>query len=545
MIPYAAVLATVVPGITGIIIYAISMRIRTGCPSCGSKNIERIAKEYALSEAEEESYYEYKCTNCDYTWEVEFGRAHGRWTGIIATIAASVSIFMIVSMGRELMESWTKNKTALTFYYTWIRPIDLDFGFIVDVVSLPIGLIVATVSALSCFYSIRYMEKEPDQGSYYANLLLFMTGMVGVIFAANLIQFYLFWELMLIPSYLLIANWGVSEDRLSIGFKYFIFTHVGALSMLLGILSLFVYTGTFNLLELPSKASEIPSGMTMVIFVLLLIGFLVKMAAFPVHTWLPDAHSEAPTPISAMLSGVMIKCGAYGMARVLLTTFGPTVIRTSDYLTILGVVTMAYGGLMALAQIDIKRLLAYSSISQMGYILFGLGAASELGIMGGLLHIVNHGVCKSLLFMCAGVIIHQTGTRDLRRLGGLVGRMKTTCIACLIGAFSLLGTPPLNGFWSEWMIFGGGLASGKGLITLFGVLSTVITAGYYLWFAWRVFFGTTPENLNDVKEAPFTLLIPIIVLATLSILLGVLPGLVLEYITPAAEYLAGFLSGTS
>ncbi len=542
MIPYAAVLATVIPGIAGIIIYAIGTRVRIKCPSCSSKNVERIEEDHDSPEAEELDYYKCKCTSCGYTWEVEFARLHKRWIGIIATIAASISILMIVSMGGDLMESWRAGRGPLTFNYTWIRPIDLDFGFLVDVVSLPIGLIVAAVSMLSCLYSIKYMEKEHDQGSYYANLLLFMTGMIGVIFAANLIQFYLFWELMLIPSYLLIANWGVSEDRLSIGFKYFIFTHVGALSMLLGILSIFAYTGTFNLLELPKEAYKIPSSMIVIIFVLLLIGFLVKMAAFPVHTWLPDAHSEAPTPISAMLSGVMIKCGAYGMARILLMTFGPTVIQTSDYLTILGVVTMAYGGLMALAQTDIKRLLAYSSISQMGYIIFGLGAASELGIMGGLLHIINHAVCKSLLFMCAGVIIHQTGTRDIRKLGGLVGKMPTTGIACLIGAFSLLGTPPLNGFWSEWMIFGGGLASGKGLITIFGVLSTVITAGYYLWFAWRVFFGATPENLSNVREAPFTLLIPIIVLATLSVLLGVLPGLVLEYVTPAAEYLSRFLS---
>ena len=496
MIPHAALLATAIPGIAGVMIYAVRNRVK-------------------------------------------------RVSGTLATIAASTSLLMIVSMSRDLMESWTSNGTGLTFGYTWIRPLNLDFEFLVDMVSLPIGVIVAVVSMLSCLYSIKYMEKEHDQGSYYANLLLFMTGMIGVVFAANLIQFYLFWELMLIPSYLLIANWGTSKDRLSIGFKYFIFTHIGALSMLLGILSIFVYTETFNILELPSKASAIPSHMTIVIFILLLIGFLVKMAAFPVHTWLPDAHSEAPTPISAMLSGIMIKCGAYGMVRILLTTFGPTLIRTSDYLTVLGVITIVYGGLMALAQTDIKRLLAYSSISQMGYIMFGLGAASKLGVMGGLLHIINHAVCKSLLFMCAGAIIHQTGTRDIRELGGLVGKMPITAVACLIGAISLAGIPPLNGFWSEWMIFGGGLASGKGLITILGVLSTIITAGYYLWFAWRAFFGAIPKGLNDVKEGPFWLLAPIIILTAFSILLGVLPGLVLEYITPAAEYLSNFLIGGS
>jgi NADH-quinone oxidoreductase subunit M len=489
MIEDAALLATVIPGIAGIVIYAFSRRIRRG-------------------------------------------------VGWIATIAASSSVIMLISMGRDLIAH-----TRLIRSYAWAPSIDLEFGFLVDMVSFPIALIAAAVSTLSCFYSIKYMENERDQPAYYANLLLFMTGMIGVILSSNLIQFYLFWELMLIPSYLLIAYWGTSKNRLNIAFKYFIFTHIGALSMLLGILAIFSYTETFNLLKLPLLANAIPPSMVGVIFIMLLTGFLVKMAAFPVHTWLPDAHSEAPAPISAMLSGIMIKCGAYGMARVLLTTFGQIVLQVSDYLAILGIITIAYGGLMALAQTDIKRLFAYSSISQMGYIIFGLGVASELGIMGGLLHIVNHAVCKSLLFMCAGIIIHQTGTRDIRKLGGLIGKMPTLGIACLIGVFSLVGTPPLNAFWSEWMIFGGGLAAEKGLITIFGVLSTVITAGYYLWFAWRVFFGPLPKRLNRIKEAPLSLRASVIILATITVLLGVLPGLVLEYITPAAEYLFRLLSG--
>jgi len=496
MIEHAALLATVIPGIAGILLYAFSRQIRRGA-------------------------------------------------GWIATIAASSSVVMLISMGSDLMEK----QGLITDRYAWIPSIEVDFGFLVDMVSFPIALIAAAVSTLCCFYSIKYMEKERDQPAYYANLLLFMTGMIGVILSSNLIQFYLFWELMLIPSYLLIANWGTSKNRLNIAFKYFIFTHIGALSMLLGILAIFSYTGTFNLLKLAdllnplNPVPPIPSSMVGVIFVMLLIGFLVKMAAFPVHTWLPDAHSEAPTPISAMLSGIMIKCGAYGMARILLTTFGQIVLQASDYLAILGIITIAYGGLMALAQTDIKRLLAYSSISQMGYILFGLGVASELGIRGGLLHIINHAVCKSLLFMCAGIIIHQTGTRDIRRLGGLIGKMPVMGIACLIGVFSLAGTPPLNAFWSEWMVFGGGLAAGKGLITIFAVLSTVITAGYYLWFVWRVFFGPLPKRLNQMKEAPLSLRASVIILATISVLLGVLPGLVLEYIVPAAEYLSGLIPG--
>lgn len=494
MIPHAPLLATILPGLSGLMILA------------GRRHINKRA-------------------------------------GSFATASALFSVLLILSATTDVIENYAAGEGPVTVLYSWIDPININFGFLVDMLSLPMGLIVATVSTLSCFYSVKYMEGEGDQPAYYASLLMFMTGMMGVMLSVNLIQFYLFWELMLIPSYLLIALWGTSDRRLAIGFKYFIFTHVGAVSMLLGFLSIYAYTETFNFIELPQRAGAIPSGMTMVIFVLLLFGFFVKMAAFPVHTWLPDAHSEAPTPISAMLSGIMVKCGAYGMARVLLSTFGPTVIGTSDALLLLGIVTMVYGGLMALAQTDIKRLLAYSSVSQLGYIIFGLGTATRLGVMGGLLHIVNHAICKSLLFMCAGIIIHQTRTRDVTKLGGLMDKMPITSVACTIGALSLVGIPPLNGFWGEWMIFGGGLAAGKVLITILGVAGTMITAGYYLWFVWRVFFGTAPEGLDNVKDPPLMLLIPIVLLAFLCLLLGLSPGLMLTFLTPAAEYLSGLAGG--
>lgn len=492
MIPHTALLATLIPGITGIIIYVTRKHVKKGI-------------------------------------------------GWLATASAVLSVFFLLSLAPEVIMRYQSGEGPLTFIYPWVPQVNVNFGFLIDVVSLPLGLIVAMVSTLSCLYSIKYMKGEPGQAGYYANLLLFMTGMIGVFLSANLIQFYLFWEIMLIPSYFLITFWGSSGKRLSIGFKYFIFTHVGAVAMLLGILMIYTYTGTFNLLELPTKASAIPPDMTGIIFILLLIGFFVKMAVFPVHTWLPDAHSEAPTPISAMLSGVMVKCGAYGIVRILLPTFGQTVMATSSYLMILGVITIVYGGLTALAQTDIKRLLAYSSISQMGYIVFGIGCSNTLGIMGGLLHIINHALCKSLLFMCAGVIMHQTGTRDIKKMGGLIDKIPVTGIACIIGALSLVGVPMLNSFWSEWMILGGGAFSGKILITIMGVGSTVITAGYYLWFIWRVFFGETPKDLEKVKKAPLLLRIPLIILAASCVILGVLPGLALTFIAPAAELLSSFL----
>ncbi len=457
-----------------------------------------------------------------------FGKYAEKYVGWIATAAASLSIYMILSMVTDIIE-----QTPIHDTYAWIQApsFSLRLGFMVDMTSFSIALIVAVVSTLSCFYSIKYMENKREQPSYYAFLLLFMAGMIGVMLSANLIQFYLFWELMLIPSYFLIAMWGVSKKRLTIGFKYFIFTHIGALFMLMGILSIYVFTGTFNFADLSQVSTNIPPSSILTVFVLLLIGFCVKMAIFPVHTWLPDAHAEAPTPISAMLSGVMIKCGAYAFARILLSGFGPTVVQMSDALAILGVITMIYGGIMALAQTDIKRFLAYSSISQMGYIFFGLGVYSTIGATGALFHMVNHAVCKSLLFMCAGVIMHQTGIRKITKLGGLADKMPIICAAALIGALSLAGTPPLNGFWSEWMIFSGGVFSGKILITTVAVVSTAITAGYYLWFLWRVFFGTTPKELENTRKPSWLMRIPIIVLAVIAVVTGIWPDIVLRLLS--------------
>jgi len=494
MIPYAALLATIIPAVTGVLIYLTRKRLKEGL-------------------------------------------------GWLATAATSISFLLILSMVPQLMENHQTGQGPLVFTYSWIDPISVNFGFLVDMVSLPIALVVAFVSVVSCLYSIKYMEGKPSQAIYYACVLLSATGMIGVILSEDLIQLYLFWELMLIPLYFLIAFWGESSKRVNIGFKYFIFSHVGALSMLLGILLIYVYAETFELMLLPEQSYLIPSSILPIIMTLLLFGFFVKMAVFPVHVWLPDAHSEAPTPVSAMLSGLVIKCGAYGIVRIIFLTFGQTVLQTSDFLAIPGIITMVYGGVMALAQTDMKRLLAFSSISQIGYILFGFGTTSTLGIKGGLLHIISHAICKSLLFMCAGSIARQTGTRDIRKLGGLIQKMPTTTIACFIGALSLVGIPPLNGFWSEWMIFGGGISSGKILITFVGVASTMITAGYYLRFLWSISFGPLPRNLSNVKQAPLLLRIPTLILAATAILLGILPGLALEFMTPAAEYLSSLIDG--
>ncbi len=229
-------------------------------------------------------------------------------------IAAGIAFLPVVLIGSATADVLGKN--FVRHVYPWIPSVNITFGFYLDALSVAIALIIAFVSFLATIYSIGYMKHEQGQTGYYANVLVFIGGMLGVIFSSNLLQFYVFWELMLIPSYFLIVFWGTPERAVKIGFKYFMFTHVGAVCLLFGILTMYMLTGTFELTELTKKMGMIPSSTALIVFVLMLVGFMVKMALFPVHTWLPDAHAEAPTPISAMLSGVMIKCGAYAVVRI-------------------------------------------------------------------------------------------------------------------------------------------------------------------------------------------------------------------------------------
>jgi len=437
----------------------------------------------------------------------------------IATLVTGISLISLIMNYSKIL-----NGHSATTSYSWVPSLGLTFSLYVDTTSFFLGVIIVIVSFAACLYSVKYMHGKPGQSGYYSNLLLFMCGMIGVIYSANLIQFYLFWELMLIPSFFLVTFWGESENRRNIGFKYFLFTHAGAVCILLSIAAVYSYTGTVDLVTLTQTniISRLPSVLVPLVFVLFLIGFTIKIAVFPVHTWLPDTHSEAPSPISAMLSGAMLKCGVYAIIRILLGSFSQVMSSASDILAILAVLSMFYGGLMALTQTDIKRLLAYSSISQMGYIFFGLSVASlyNYGLMGSIFHALNHALCKGLLFLCAGAIIHQTHTRNINELGGLARKMPITALIAIIAALSLAGAPPLAGFWSEGLLIKGGFYSGKTIIALIASLTTVITAGYYLRFIWKIFLSPLPKNGESIKDEGSMIIIPLVLLITLVIVLS-------------------------
>lgn len=383
-------------------------------------------------------------------------------------------------------------------------------------------------------------------GLYYGLFLTFSMGMLGTVLATNLIEFYVFFELMLVPSFFLIAFYGYGA-RKRIALMFFFWTHVGAVVLLLGLLAMGFFTGGFDYDTVRAHAAQIPTQWLSIIIFALVIGLGVKLAAFGLHIWLPYAHAEAPTPISALLSPAMIGIGAYGLLRLWMELLVGDYSQYSLYISLWGLVTMIYGGAMAIMQDDIKRVLAYSSVSQMGYIIFGLGSESILGITGGTFMYVSHGLGKAILFMMAGAIILQTGTRRMSQLGGLAGKMPYTAVITMIGALTIMGVPPTSGFMAEWIMFNGvlqtGIVHGDTLrITAFGfgILATVLSSAYILWMYKRIFFGKTPEQYANVKDPNRYIIATMAVLAAMTLILGVYPQPLLN---PLTEYIQDMFQG--
>src|ERR671924_2009766 len=383
---------------------------------------------------------------------------------------------------------------------------------------------------------------------YFALYLAFSMGMLGTVLATNLIQFYVFFELMLVPSFFLIAFYGYGARR-RIALMFFFWTHVGAVVLLLGLLAMGFFAGGFDYDTVKSNVTKIPAQWMSIIIFSLVVGLGVKLAAFLLHIWLPYAHAEAPTPVSALLSPAMIGIGAYGLLRLwieLLTNTG-SYEQYSLYINMWGLATMIYGGAMALMQDDIKKVLAYSSISQMGYILFGLGSESILGITGGTLLYVTHGLGKAILFMMAGSIILQTGTRSMSRLGGLAGKMPYTAVIAMIGALTIIGIPPTSGFMAEWVLFNGVLQTAtaemdslRTIMFALGILATVLSYAYILWMYKRIFFGKIPEELAHVKDSNRYITATMGVLAAMTLIIGVYPDL---FLNPITNYINGIFEG--
>jgi multicomponent Na+:H+ antiporter subunit D len=408
-----------------------------------------------------------------------------------------------------------------------------------DGFSLFMLVVVSLVGLAASLFAIDYMEHYGDKPAYHALYLVMIAGMNGLVLTTDLFSVYLFLEVAAVASYALVA-FGLGRDELEAAFKYLMLSVVASAAILGAVAVIFGMTGSLDFGAVAAALPELNAGPVLAIAsALFLMGFGLKAALIPFHAWLPDAHPSAPAPISAVLSGLLIKVsGVYALTRIFLNVFGLTP-ALSTVLMVLGTVSIVVAAFLALGQKDIKRMLAYSSISQVGYVVLGIGLGTPLGIAGGLFHLFNHALAKGLLFLTSGSVQQATGTRNLDEMGGLAKRMPVTSVTNLIGALSIAGVPPFNGFWSKLIIVVALVQAGQPAFALIAVLASVLTLWYYLLMQRKAFFGRLNEKWAAVKEAPFWMTAATVLLALLCVGIGILfASTVATWIQPAADILA-------
>lgn len=465
----------------------------------------------------------------------------GKSLGWVAFASLLYAAFLLTSTGVGLYNGGS----SVAESYVWAPSAGLTFGFLADNLSLPVALIIDLVCMAASVYSMPYMKRrfEAIYGGkgkqpfylYYANLLLIVAGLLGVVLSTNLIELFLFVELMLIPTFFLISMYGyVEKEKTAI--MYLIWNQLGAFVFLAGVALVYVAKGSF---EIAALSAIQPSSIGYWIAGLILLGWLVKMAVFGLHMWLPQCEAEPPTSfasIMAVTSGV----GAYVLVRLLVVGM-PAVFQPFAFpLMVVAVITMFYGGAVTLAQTDVKYLYAWSGISQNAYSLLGIGSLTLLGASGGVFYFLSHIIGKFVLFSVAGILVTQTGLRDIRKMGGLAGRMPMTATLALLGTLVLSAVPPLSGFQAEWIMFAGIFGTGVSGSTAYlavaslGLIATLFTLGYTIWPVRRIFFGPPSASLQEVKDAPWTMTLPVLALAVISVVIGIYPDLVFK---PLYSYL--------
>jgi proton-translocating NADH-quinone oxidoreductase chain N len=405
-------------------------------------------------------------------------------------------------------------------------------------VSILFSLIIALVGLLVSIYALEYI-KEGATEKYHMLYLLLLTGATGVVLTGDIFNLFVFFEILCISSYALVAYIG-DKAGIESAVKYLIQGAIGSSLLLIGVGLLYGLFGTLNMADIARNISSsagksiIPMSV-FVPFVLLITGLGVEAAIFPLNAWLPDAHSSAPSSISAILSGLAIEVGVYAVARVIFTIFGVESIFL--FLCLLGVLTLLIGEMSAFSQNNIKRMLAYSSIGQIGLIVFALGIGTSYGVAGGLFQVVSHSLAKALLFLAAGYMIYRTGSMDISSFEGIGKKMPLTSLAFTIGAFSLVGLPPFVGFPSKFLIVRAALAKGEILFTVliaFVLLGTVIEGAYFFRVVQVLYFKQGKTN-SGKQEVPIAALVPIIVLTLLIVVMGIYPKLMTNILNSAAS----------
>jgi len=440
---------------------------------------------------------------------------------------------------------------------SWLGTIKVDYFMGVDGISAPMVLLTAIVSFIATISSWNIPKALKG---YFALFLLLDTGMMGVFVSLDFFLFYIFWELMLLPMYFLIGIWGGPRKEYA-AIKFFIYTLFGSVFILLVMIGLYfsafetladgTSAHTFNLLALMNPANYSPDGILSVMnpnnlrfiaYIALFVGFAIKIPMFPFHTWLPDAHVEAPTPISVILAGVLLKMGTYGIIRISFPIFPELTRELAWFIGLFGMINIIYGALVAMAQKDFKKLIAYSSISHMGYVLLGMASLSSIGINGAIFQMFNHGTITAMLFLSVGVLYDRTHTRGLYDFGGIATQLPVYTGFVTVAFFAAIGLPSLSGFVSEALVFIGafGVESIR-IITIISTLGILLGAGYMLWTMQRVYFGEqNPKwsSITDLDAREYLMFIP---LTIIIIFLGIYPSAMLDVMQTSVNTLVDLL----
>lgn len=447
----------------------------------------------------------------------------------IKTLATTVAaIDFIVSLPLWFLYKPDGAEFQFVTKVDWIPSIGVQYFFGVDgfsVLLILLTTLLGLISIYSSFTAITNREKE-----YYVFLLLLQVGMLGVFCSLDFVLFYVFWEIMLVPMYFLIGVWG-GPQKLYAAIKFFLYTLVGSVLMLVGILALYFYNSTgleaiglhglgnaatFAVPSLYAIAPHIPASLQFWIFLAFFVGFAIKVPMFPFHTWLPDAHVQAPTAGSVILAGVLLKMGTYGFIRFSLPLLPDATVKAAGWIGVMAIIAIIYGALVAMAQKDMKKLVAYSSVSHMGFVMLGMFALNQAGLRGSILQMLNHGVSTGALFLLVGIVYERRHNRMIAEYGGIAKIMPVYATFFLIITLSSIGLPTLNGFVGEFFILIGAFAH-KWWWALFAASGIVLGAAYMLWMYQRVFFGelNNPKNkeLKDLNLREQWTIIPLIIVA--------------------------------
>jgi NADH-quinone oxidoreductase subunit M len=416
--------------------------------------------------------------------------------------------------------------------YDWIPEVGIQYFLAVDGISVLLVALSALLVVLSIIASWKIDQKPRF---YYAMILLLAVGMNGVFCALDFVLFFVFWEIVLVPMYFLIGIWG-GPRREYAAIKFFLYTLAGSVFMLIGIITLFLQVGTFDMLELTLKAPELAHSLQWWVFAAFFLGFAVKVPVWPFHTWLPDAHVEAPTAGSVLLAGVLLKMGTYGFVRISLPMLPDAAETWAWFIALLAAISIVYGAAVAFAQADLKKLVAYSSVSHMGFVMLGIASLNQAGIDGAVVVMIAHGLITGMMFLMVGMVYERTHTRLIADISGLSKAVPVAGGLLAFASFASLGLPGLAGFPGEFLSLLGAWQSdlwvGFVIISAIGVL---LAAAYMLWMVQRTVLGQPSAAVEPISDLSTRELITLAPLVVLIVVIGVYWSSVLSYIDPAVE----------